>query len=125
MRFLIVDDDELVARAVSRLVRAMGGEVVVASSCDGAISAIASGGRIDAILCDQHLGSGPSGMVLLERARSLVPHALRVLMSGASPRDAAPHLVDCFLAKPFSMSDLRAVDERLRHRPTQPERVQG
>ncbi|HEX6536485.1 MAG TPA: two-component regulator propeller domain-containing protein [Gemmatimonadaceae bacterium] len=122
-RVLVVDDEESVRLAVSRMLRRSGCDVIVADDGPAALDAMRAEGPADVILLDLTMPSmdGPS------TARALRASGVRapiILMSGYTEHELASRGVmsdaDAFLKKPFVMSELTAVVRELlaseRHR---------
>lgn len=105
---LIVEDDQMLGRAVHRDLTEYGFAVQIASGFDEAIEVLRSA-PIDVLLTDLRLGSA-DGIDLLETVRHLSPRTRSVLMSGfASARDyqrAVELGVVRVLCKPFTRADL-------------------
>lgn len=105
---LLVDDEELVLSAVSRLLRRQF-DVVTARSVEDAI-ARAAVMKLDAVVTDHWLGEGGDGLELLRHVRRQSPETLRVLVTGTSDEKFADEresgLIQVFLEKPFVAQDL-------------------
>jgi ActR/RegA family two-component response regulator len=105
---LIVEDDQMLGRAVYRDLTEYGFNVQIAGGYDEAIEILRQG-PIDVLLTDLRLGSA-DGIDLLESVRHLQPRTRAVLMSGfASARDyqrAVELGVVRVLCKPFTRADL-------------------
>jgi CheY-like chemotaxis protein len=100
---LVVDDDELVRRAVARLLVTAGGYVRDAPDGDQAI-AIATSERVDLLLTDMNM-PGRDGAAVAHAIVALRPSVAVVFMSG---RPQASHIergrltvADLFVDKPF------------------------
>jgi signal transduction histidine kinase/CheY-like chemotaxis protein/CBS domain-containing protein len=111
-RFLVVDDEELVARAVTR---AIGGQqTVTCTSGQDAIDLIAAGSRFDAILCDLMMPKMP-GNVFYERLLCLAPDQAKriIFMSGGAFTEQAQSFLASmrtpFVQKPVDVAKLRAL----------------
>lgn len=102
MRVLLVDDDDLVARALSRMLR-RDHEVVVASNRAEAVR-LWSEQALDAIICDYDLGPGETDGVALIRELGL-PGLL--LTGHANIEASVPALL-----KPATREDLLAALHR-------------
>jgi len=105
---LLVDDEELVLSAVSRLLRRQF-DVVTATSVKDAIARTAVM-KFDAVVTDHWLGAGGDGLELLGHVRQQCPETLRVLVTGTSDEKFAGEresgLIQVFLEKPFVARDL-------------------
>lgn len=111
---LLVDDEELVLSAVSRLLRRQF-DVVTATSVEDAIGRT-SVMRFDAIVTDHWLGNGRDGLDLLSHVREHSPDTLRVLVTGTSDEKFASEresgLIQVFIEKPFVAQDLISALQR-------------
>ena len=109
-RVLVVDDDTLVRRAISRLVTRMGFDVVEASSGEQAIESYCSGPAPYFVLLDLEM-PGLDGLETLQKLRNLDLDA-RVLVASGHREPAKEHAVRSkgggFLGKPFTTADLSA-----------------
>lgn len=98
---LLVEDDEMVARAVMRAL-AKHCEVVHAGSLSVALPRIAAGG-FSAMICDWDLGDGKGAAALILCA-NLHPAATRIVYSGRSYDEIAKELpadvLQVFVQKP-------------------------
>lgn len=114
MRLLVVDDDPMMARAVSQAAVALGHEAVAVASAQEARRVLAQS-CFDALLTDETLGGGESGTSLLAWACDHHPELARALMSGqsAGPLNDGPDASLHFLPKPFSLTQLEITLERL------------
>jgi DNA-binding NtrC family response regulator len=105
---LLVDDEELVLSAVSRLLRRHF-DVITATSVEDAIARM-SVMKFDAIVTDHWLGEGGDGLELLGHVRDHAADTLRVLVTGTSDERFASEresgLIQVFLEKPFGAQDL-------------------
>lgn len=114
---LLVEDDEVVRRALTRALRAEGVEVHEAGSAGEAVQR-AHEDVYDAVVADYHLG-GHSGAWLLEELERVQPKAMRVLITGddglATKPLAQRGVFHFLLTKPFAVG---ALVERLRLRVT-------
>ncbi len=100
-RILVVDDDPLVGKALSRLLRREGFEVAIASDAAQALVML-DGFTPDLVLSD-HRMPGMTGAELLALVRRRHPGVLRLLISGDAER--APSVAGDpdleFVAKPW------------------------
>lgn len=118
---LVVDDDIVVRRMVSRLLRDRGITTDLAASGEEAQARLAAAGAIDLLVCDLHL-PGLSGLDLLAWIRGLPERGgLPVLVLTGQARDEemcrAETLSDRVMTKPFSSVDLvETITELLEHR---------
>jgi DNA-binding NtrC family response regulator len=126
-RVLVVDDEPLTARALERMVRHFGYEVVVSASVDQAIERLAAA-PFDVVLTDVHLGR-VNGFDLLQHVRERAPDVPVVLITGYATIDAAMEAIQAgaydYIAKPPSLDGLgellrRAVEKRRQQAPEPP-----
>lgn len=107
-RVLLVDDDDLVHRAIARMLRREF-DVVTAVDAADALAKIADG--LYAVVTDHDLGVGTSdGRHVLTEVRRRAPSARRILISGEPrlPRQDETGLWHAMLLKPISRDELFA-----------------
>ncbi|MDM0117006.1 ATP-binding protein [Variovorax sp. J22R133] len=113
LRCLVVDDDEAILHGTRALLEQWGCHVACVDSGVDALARMSeSGARFDAILCDLQLAGDEDGMAVIENARRLQPHALAVLISGATGPEALQRLRQqnvTLLTKPVAPAKLRAL----------------
>lgn len=122
---LLIDDEQNVLRALSRLLRRDGYNILTAGGFTEAHDALANQ-KVDLILCDQRMPDG-KGTDLLETIKNAYPDTIRMILSGYA--DLAEingaikgGTVYRFLTKPWEDEELRkAVRDALRRDAT-PER---
>jgi DNA-binding NtrC family response regulator len=106
---LVVDDENLPRRAVSRWLGGLGLDVVAVASAAEALAILARE-RFDVVVADWLLQPPERGDHLLDEIRDRYPHMRRVLFSGQDVRDASS--AHFFIEKPSSVETLeRAVRE--------------
>jgi DNA-binding NtrC family response regulator len=113
---LIVDEDDVLRRALLMRLSRSGYSVTAASCADQALLALENGG-IDFVLADDTLSGKTTGAMFGRIVRKLWPAAKTILMTG---RDSS-QLPDAdslegfpLLRKPFSSEDLACVLDRLK-----------
>lgn len=122
LEILVVDDDPYMAKHVGHVVRMTlrnVARVSLASSPQSAMERLAEHDPKRSrliIVSDYNLGSGMTGLEVLEAAKRLDPTARLILMSGEHPSRfgeirARPDLHD-FLEKPFTLEAIQASLER-------------
>jgi CheY-like chemotaxis protein/PAS domain-containing protein len=115
-RVLLVDDDQMVRTALSLQLGRAGFAVTTAADGEAALAELRARGRdVDLLLTDVVM-PGMTGADLTRAARALHPALPIVLMSG-DPRQflrglEVPGPPWVFIAKPFSVADLRAAVRR-------------
>lgn len=109
---LIVDDDELVLRAIERSLRDEGFHLVFTTEPGRALELIADK-HVDMIVCDQRM-PGVLGVNLLAQVRERCPHVARILMSAHLDLDVVVRAVnECGVSqifhKPWAGAKLRSM----------------
>lgn len=91
-RVLVLDDEDDILAAVTRVLESYGVQVIAVSTCEQALAVLQSGDagrRVDAFLCDLRLGEGANG---LDFATSLAPrfgiHLPTILITGETGPEA-------------------------------------
>lgn len=112
---LVVDDDEMVGKAICRLLSLEGFEVLRATSGDQAVDLLrSSGDSVDALITDVRLRR-EHGPQVAGKVRTLLPEVAVLYISGYSanslPKSELEHA--SFLAKPFEAEELVAALESL------------
>jgi DNA-binding NtrC family response regulator len=103
---LVVDDEEDVRRAISRILTRAGFEVLGASGGSAAVLALRSDSGIDVLVTDLEM-PGLSGEELLTEVRETDPGLPIVVLSGrADPESMSEELGVGCLAKPFHPKEL-------------------
>ncbi len=114
-KVLIVDDEEGVREIVGEMIADLGYATYGAASAEAALSFIARH-SVDLVISDVKM-SGIDGLTLVRHLRKRFPE-LPVALMTAYPNDDVRRmlqdkLVDCLLPKPFLMSDLQGMVQRL------------
>lgn len=109
---LFVDDDELLCRAIVKILRPLAVEVVTCGSGADAIELL-RGRRFTALITD-HALIGMSGLEVIDAARALQPDLVAGLIGGQLTADLMQravnyHHVRIVLRKPWSTEELRYV----------------
>ena len=107
---MVVDDDQLVRRALAGAIRSMGYDVLEAGSGEEAVELRKRhGARVGAVVLDLVM-PGMSGRATFMALRALAPDLRVLLMSGFSMNDDVQELlalgVRSFLSKPYSVDSL-------------------
>jgi len=116
---LAVDDEESTLRALERLFRNDGYNVLTATSGDDGLAVLADE-RVSLIISAQRM-PGMAGSDFLARAREAQPHALRILLTGTADLEVAAQAINegqiwHYVAKPWDDEQLRlTVREALEH----------
>ncbi|HYO58644.1 hypothetical protein [Archangium sp.] len=111
MKVLLLDCDARVSRGLERTLRVLGHQARCPTSAAQARACLAEDPAVDVILAAQHLDAGETGTGFLRWAEAHVPHARRVLISGAHcPPDFVEQPgIQWFQAKPFGRRELEAL----------------
>jgi PAS domain S-box-containing protein len=110
-RILVVDDEPMVGRAISRILGAQH-EVIVVTSGEAALARLRAGPEVDLVLCDLMM-PGLSGMDLFEQTRQAVPATSTrfVFLTGGAFTDRTREFLERVpnprLDKPFDPDGLR------------------
>jgi DNA-binding NtrC family response regulator len=116
---LIVEDNDALRDAMAVTVRQLGADVLEASTAAEAIARLAERAP-DLVIADVCLPDG-SAHAVFEATRRLAPEPLKIGISGKASPEQAFELslvgVRAYLAKPFSLKELRDAIERLRTEP--------
>lgn len=112
-RVLVVDDDELIQRALSRMLRTAGVEVEMVSDGEAALARLAKSPAIDLMLLDLQMPKLDGHEVLRRvRADPTLRYVPVVVISGANDTPTVARCIelgaDDFLVKPFDDVLLRA-----------------
>jgi CheY-like chemotaxis protein len=117
-RVLVVDDEESIAKIVSKSLRKKY-IASAASSGEEALSILDSGVEFSVILSDHDM-PGMTGVELLEKVHSDYPSMVRIMLTGMSQIQIAIDAINTgevfrFLTKPASLENItRAVDEAVK-----------
>jgi two-component system response regulator RegA len=113
---LVVEDNDALREALAATVRQLGAEVFEAATAGDAIARL-SERTPDLVIADVCLPDG-SAHALFDASRRLTPQPLEIGISGQASAEQAFLLaqlgVRAFLAKPFSLQELRNTIERVR-----------
>ena len=118
---LLVDDEENILAALKRLLRRDGYRILTAGSAEEGLQRLAEEREVDVIVSDQRM-PGMNGVEFLRRAKELVPHTVRMVLSGYTELQSIIDAVNegaiyRFLTKPWDDQHLRAhVAEAMRHK---------
>ncbi len=108
---LIVDDDPDMLETCVRILRLSGHDSLTATGGEEAL-ALVRGRLLDLILADLRM-PGMDGLTLLTRARQVAPHVPVVIVTGYGSTETAHQArkagAAAFLAKPFSVGELRGL----------------
>jgi len=114
-RLLITEDDPALRQILYWEFEAMGYQVITASCCLEALSAV-TGIEFDLALLDYNLPDG-TGTQLLYALRQVLPDLTAVICSGRTSagkaEEAEQYGASCFVAKPVSATSLNALFEQL------------
>ena len=107
---LLVDDEQNVLRALSRVLRRDGYTIHTATSADEGLDLLAQH-RIQVVVSDQRM-PGTSGTEFLSKVKEMYPDTVRIILSGytdlATVTDAINRgAIYKFLTKPWNADELR------------------
>jgi two-component system, response regulator PdtaR len=103
-RMMIVEDDAIVRFPIAEALRAVGLEVIEASTADEAWSYLLSGESVDLIFSDIQMPGSMDGLELARRVQERFGHIIIVLTSGRRSRRSMDH--PHFLAKPYRLGEV-------------------
>ena len=109
LRVLVVDDDPMVGKTVTRVLRLDGHRVTATLSAEEALQQL-EGNSFDVVVSDLGLGTGLDGRALASRVRASWPGVHFVLATGSVGIDQVAARADgvaAFLPKPYGPQDLR------------------
>jgi DNA-binding NtrC family response regulator len=90
-RVLVVEDEELLLRSITRLLTRAGFDVAGHSDVAGARAELAGPGRVDVVITDLALGTA-SGLDVIDAAHQRDPDLVVLVFSGAAHDEAATAL---------------------------------
>ena len=113
MNILIVDDDEMVRRALERAIRPTGHRILTASSAPKALELLAQH-EIAAVISD-YLMPEMTGLELMREVTRRYPACVKIIITGFMPERVAEALaggeIDRFMTKPWENTELRGALE--------------
>jgi CheY-like chemotaxis protein len=121
---LVMDDEEIVGKALAEMLKLIGFSVSVCGDGGQAVALyserLGKGRKFDAVILDLTVPGGKGGLESGREILDLDPSAVLIMSSGYS-RDAVmsdplKFGFQAFISKPFRMSDVRSVFASLRHR---------
>lgn len=120
-RVLVMDDEANIRELVSKILSRAGFEVSSAADGQQALDLIRAAQDQQApfliALLDLHIENGLGGYEIMPELRRVSPATRIVVASGADTLDSSDHstaaLRDAFLPKPFHLSELRELADRL------------
>ena len=116
---LLVDDEENIASALTRLLRRDGYRILRANGGQQGLEVLAQH-EVGVIISDQRM-PGMTGTEFLSRVRDLYPDTIRIVLSGYTDLNSVTDAINCgaiykFLTKPWEDELLRANVEEAFHR---------
>lgn len=108
---LIVDDEKHMLGALQRILKDEGFRILSALSGEEGLKILKHHPEISLILCDQRM-PGMTGGEMLEKARAIAPHAIRMLLTGYSDIEAVIEAINKggiyrYLTKPWENAALK------------------
>jgi CheY-like chemotaxis protein len=114
VRALVVEDEDIVRKILSAVLRDLGHEVLEAKDGEEAV-ALLTEQRVDLVITDKNL-PGINGLAVLREARGRQPHAELMVVTGYASYESVLEALRLgardYLEKPFL--DLGAIAERVR-----------
>ena len=109
-RVMLVDDEDLVLRALERSLRKENYKLIAAGSAQQALETLKQK-RIDLIISD-HLMPGMTGLEFLKLVKAKYPEVIRIILSGHADLDIVISAINegevyRFLTKPWSDGELK------------------
>ena len=80
-KILIVDDDEMILRALRHALFSIGTEILEARSAEEALDMVADK-SVDLVISDYHFGNAMTGIDLFEKISSQHPEIMNILLTG-------------------------------------------
>ncbi len=110
LRILFVDDEENILRSLKRLFMDEDFEVITAASGEEALEILKNNKDISLIVSDQRM-PGLTGVDFLEKAKEIVPDALRIVLTGYADINAAVDAINRggayrYITKPWNDEEL-------------------
>ena len=103
---LVVEDEVLVRAMISEELRFHGYTVIEAASADEALAVLRSHLNVDMVVTDKRMPGALDGAGLVRTLRSEFPAVKIVMAAVEAPEAAVRGLLDGFVSKPFSPSQL-------------------
>jgi len=115
---LVVDDEELITKALARYLGSRGYDVETASSGEAALEVLAAG-HFSLVLCDVRM-PGLSGLEVVPRALQIDPDLAIMMLTGVNDAPTATGALATgaidYLLKPVELAELHQAIERALHR---------
>jgi CheY-like chemotaxis protein len=105
---LVVEDEVLVRMFMSDLLRDEGYTVIEAINADEALAILRTPVKLDLVLTDLRMRGSMDGAGLVRVVRAEFPFVKVVMAAGQRPDDEVCKLLDAFLPKPVTPSQLRS-----------------
>ncbi|NOZ24682.1 MAG: response regulator [Nitrospirae bacterium] len=110
VKVLVVDDEENILRAISRLLMDEDLDVMTATSGEEALRILGSNRDVGLIVSDQRM-PGLTGVDFLEKAREIAPDTIRIMLTGYADVNAAIDAINRggayrYVAKPWKDEEL-------------------
>jgi CheY-like chemotaxis protein len=110
LNILVVDDDELVRRALERALKSTGYRIFTAPSALKALELLEQH-KVVAIISD-HLMPEMTGLEMMREVKRRFPECVKIIITGFMPEQVAEALaageIDRFMTKPWENAELRA-----------------
>lgn len=105
---LVVDDEVIVRAFISDTLRDEGHTVLEAVNADEALAVLRSPLRIDLVLTDMRMPGTMDGAAFARLVRAELPFVKVAMIAGQSPDDELREVLDGFLPKPVTPTQLRS-----------------
>jgi CheY-like chemotaxis protein len=110
---LLVEDEEIVRRVTTAMLRSLGYEVTAVATAEDALTLLAGGVRPDVLVSDVVM-TGMDGPTLVDEAREIVPDLAVLFVSGYPAEMLRDRTDETVLTKPFTPTELADRIERVR-----------
>lgn len=115
-RILVVDDEEQYRSVVQEFIKRIGFECDSAPDAPNALLTLAATGEFDVVISDIRMGE-MDGLQMTREAKKRYPHIDFIVMTGHASEYTYSDIIEAgasdFIAKPFSIGELKAKIERI------------
>lgn len=112
-KIMLVDDDKLILKALQRLLRKEGYQLITALSAEEALNYLMNDPDVHVLISDHRMPK-TTGMELLIEVRRLYPSIVRILLTGHADMDTAIEGINKgrlyrFLTKPWQDAEVKEI----------------